>query len=104
MQEKNFGVQTLFQMELSEGMLLRDLEETQNLAKSAGVKLVPIIGDEEFLPFPPESLDLVTSNLNIHWVNDLPALFSQVRKALKPDGLFLGSIFGEGTLPELRYF
>jgi SAM-dependent methyltransferase len=58
--------------------------------------------DEELLPFKPESLDLVVSSLALHWVNDLPGTLIQIRQALKPDGLFLGAIFGGSTLTELR--
>jgi NADH dehydrogenase [ubiquinone] 1 alpha subcomplex assembly factor 5 len=61
-----------------------------------------VVGDEEFIPFQKESLDLVISNLSLHWVNDLPGTFTQIRYTLKPDGLFLGSMFGENTLKELR--
>lgn len=50
--------------------------------------------DEEALPFTPASLDLVVSSLALHWVNDLPGTLIQIRRALKPDGLFLGAIFG----------
>ncbi len=61
-----------------------------------------LIADEEFLPFAGESLDLVTSTLNLHSVNDLPGALLQIRKALKPDGLFLAAMFGGETLHELR--
>ena len=42
------------------------------------------------------------SCLSLHWVNDLPGALIQVRRALKPDGLFLGAMFGGETLQELR--
>lgn len=58
--------------------------------------------DEEALPFAPASLDLALSNLSLHWVNDLPGALVQIRRALKPDGLFLGALFGGDTLKELR--
>jgi SAM-dependent methyltransferase len=58
--------------------------------------------DEEHLPFADESLDLVVSTLALHWVNDLPGAMIQIRRALKPDGLFLGALFGGETLTELR--
>ncbi len=58
--------------------------------------------DEEFLPFAPASLDLVASCLTLHWVNDLPGALVQIRRALKPDGLFLAALFGGDTLFELR--
>ena len=58
--------------------------------------------DEEEISVEPGSYDLVTSVLSLHWVNDLPGSPIQIRQALKPDGLFLGCLFGGGTLTELR--
>jgi SAM-dependent methyltransferase len=58
--------------------------------------------DEERLPFADASLDLVVSLLNLHWTNDLVGALIQIRQALKPDGLFLGALFGGETLTELR--
>jgi SAM-dependent methyltransferase len=58
--------------------------------------------DEERLAFAPESLDLVVSTLALHWTNDLPGALIQIRRALRPDGLFLGAILGGATLTELR--
>ena len=58
--------------------------------------------DEEAIPFANESLDLVVSSLALHWTNDLPGALIQIRRALKPDGLFLGAILGGETLTELR--
>ena len=61
-----------------------------------------VAADEEALPFASESLDLVVSSLALHWVNDLPGALVQVRRALRPDGLFLAAMFGGETLWELR--
>ncbi len=58
--------------------------------------------DEEMLPFADGALDLVLSNLSLHWVNDLPGALAQIRRSLKPDGLFLATMFGGETLRELR--
>ena len=58
--------------------------------------------DEERLPFAPESLDLVVSTLGLHWTNDVVGALVQIRRALKPDGLFLGALLGGSTLTELR--
>src|SRR6185437_14172491 len=58
--------------------------------------------DEEALPFAPESFDLIVSVLSLHAVNDLPGALVQIRRALKPDGLFLAALFGGATLNELR--
>jgi len=69
------------------------------LGGRGGVRLV---ADEERLPFAEQSLDLVVSTLGLHWANDLPGAMIQVRRALKPDGLFIGAIFGGSSLTELR--
>ncbi|MBC7101949.1 MAG: methyltransferase domain-containing protein [Parvibaculum sp.] len=69
------------------------------LAHAAGPR---IVADEEALPFAGRSLNLVTSVLSLHWVNDLPGTLIQVRRALKPDGLFVAALFGGETLTELR--
>lgn len=58
--------------------------------------------DPELLPFRPARLDLAVSNLVLHWVGDLPGALVQVRRALKPEGLFLAALFGGRTLIELR--
>ena len=56
----------------------------------------------EALPFSPESLDLVVSALAFQFVNDLPGVLAQIRRALKPDGLLLAAMIGGDTLTELR--
>ena len=48
------------------------------------------------------SADLIVSLMTLHWANDLPGALSQIRRALKPDGLFLGTLLGAATLKELR--
>jgi SAM-dependent methyltransferase len=68
----------------------------------AGRPTPRLVLDEERLPFAPESLELVVSALGLHWTNDLPGALVQIRRALKPDGLFLGAILGGATLIELR--
>jgi NADH dehydrogenase [ubiquinone] 1 alpha subcomplex assembly factor 5 len=61
-----------------------------------------LVADEELLPFKEQCFDAVLSNLALHWVNDLPGALAQIRSCLRPDGLFLASLFGTGTLQELR--
>ena len=58
--------------------------------------------DEEALPFADGSLDMVVSGLSLQFVNDLPGTLIQVRRALKPDGLFLAALVGGESLQELR--
>jgi SAM-dependent methyltransferase len=59
-------------------------------------------GDIEALPFAAGRFDLAVSLLALQSVNDLPGAFVQIRRALKPDGLFLGALLGGSTLHELR--
>jgi SAM-dependent methyltransferase len=61
-----------------------------------------VLCDPERLPFGDECFDLVVSLLALHAVNDLPGTLIQIRRALKPDGLFIGALFGGRTLAELR--
>ncbi|WP_200306915.1 methyltransferase domain-containing protein, partial [Paracraurococcus ruber] len=76
------------------------MDLSSRMARGAGG--LAVAGDEEWLPFAPESFDLVVASLSLHWVNDLPGALLQIRRALRPDGLFLASLPGLGTLQELR--
>lgn len=59
-------------------------------------------GNRDELGGQPESCDLAVSVFGLHWCNDLPGTLRQIADLLKPDGLFLATIPGEGTLIELR--
>jgi SAM-dependent methyltransferase len=58
--------------------------------------------ESEPLPLAPESIDLAVSALAFQFVNDLPGVLAQIRRALKPDGLLLAAMIGGDTLTELR--
>jgi SAM-dependent methyltransferase len=83
------GIEWLLQSDLSPVML----------AQANGPRLA---ADEEALPFADGRFDLILSVLSLHWVNDLPGALTQIRRALKPDGLFLAAMLGGDTLEELR--
>lgn len=51
---------------------------------------------------PKGGFDLAVSILELHNINDLPGVLTQIRRALKPDGLFIAAVFGGATLSELR--
>jgi SAM-dependent methyltransferase len=80
------------------------------LARRAGqvIRLAPlpelgaVVADEERLPVAAERFDLAVSLLALQSVNDLPGALVQIRRALRPDGLFIGCLLGGGTLTELR--
>lgn len=74
----------------------------QTIVAGDAIDGVDVAADEEALPFAAESLDLVVSMLSLQFVDDLPGALIQIRRALRPDGLFLGCLLGGATLTELR--
>jgi len=61
-----------------------------------------LIAAPETVPLEAESTDLIVSLLALHEANDIPGTLIQIRRALRPDGLFLAALPGAGTLAELR--
>ncbi len=61
-----------------------------------------LAADAEAAPFADRSLDLIFAAADLHVTNDLPGALIQCRRALRPDGLFLGAIFGPATLLPVR--
>ncbi|MES2960791.1 MAG: methyltransferase domain-containing protein [Pseudomonadota bacterium] len=59
--------------------------------------------DAEILPFEKESFDLILSNLNFHYINQIPQFLINVKEVLKPGGVFIASFFGEENLSELAH-
>jgi SAM-dependent methyltransferase len=76
------------------------LDRLREALRGGGLRAVS--GDAETLPFAPASLDLAVSVLHLHWLDDLPGALAQIRRALRPDGLFVASLLGGDTLAELR--
>lgn len=84
------------------------------LKKSAKAQNVTRVEDEEslgrtdhcatptLLGFEDNSFDLIIAPLSLHWSNDLPGSLIQINRALRSNGLFLGSLPGPDTLFELR--
>jgi SAM-dependent methyltransferase len=66
-------------------------------ARAGGIQ-----ADEDLLPVKPESFDLAVSAGVLDSVNDVPGALTQIRRALKPDGLFLGAFVGGTSLPTMR--
>lgn len=83
------GIQTLVQADPSFAMVRRAAD-------------LRVVADPEALPFAGNRFDLVLSCFLLHAVNDLPGALVQIRRALRPDGLFLAALPGGETLRELR--
>jgi NADH dehydrogenase [ubiquinone] 1 alpha subcomplex assembly factor 5 len=91
------GIARIIDMDRSLALLTQGQGEGEGLSEGERV-----VADEEALPFAAQSLDLVVSALELQLVNDLPGALVQIRRALKPDGLFLTALLGGDTLKELR--
>ncbi len=84
------------------GAVLRARADSVLRMTEAAGSAADLVGDLERLPLAPASLDLASSLLALHAVNDLPGALIQIRRALRPDGLFIGCLLGGRTLQELR--
>lgn len=82
------------------GMSVMSADLSGAMAARAGG--LPMEVDGEALPFGDQHFDLIVAHLSLHWVNDLPGALIQLRRALRPNGLFLASMPTLGTLQELR--
>ncbi|KAJ9110872.1 hypothetical protein QFC19_001381 [Naganishia cerealis] len=85
-------------LDMSEKSLWRDTDDQFDVTPRRTVV------DEEHLleAIDENSQDCIVSNMGLHWVNDLPGVLKQIQRALKPDGVFMGSMIGGDTLFELR--
>jgi malonyl-CoA O-methyltransferase len=84
-------------LDLAPGML-REAARHQRLFR----KFERVCADAARLPFGSASIDIVFSNLMLQWCDPLDDALMEVRRVLKPQGLFVFSTFGPDTLMELR--
>ncbi|GAA4357993.1 malonyl-ACP O-methyltransferase BioC [Kangiella marina] len=99
------------------GVFTRELSQRFPQAKVTGVDIAEgmiawckqqsqsedyLCADAMKLPFEDNSLDLIFSNLAIQWLEDLPQLFAELNRVLKPEGLLLFTTLGPDTLTELK--
>lgn len=97
-------IKHLVMVDSLDAMLHRDADLKGDHAFDGEVSRV--VADEEAFEHPqlaaPDQFDLVVSNLSLHWINDLPQALANINRVLRPDGVFMGTIFGGDTLYELR--
>lgn len=79
-----------------------DIFDDDNLSNIRDFIVEKVCLNNEIPSFSENSIDIVITNLYMHWINDLPGLLKQIKYILVPDGVFLGSMFGGDTLFELR--
>ena len=95
------GVRKIVQLDSAKEALHRD--EDLDFSGSDRCGSYRLVQDEEdTLPFPDGTFDLVISSMSMHWINKLPQLFAEVSRVLKPDGCFMFAMVGGETLSELR--
>ncbi len=68
----------------------------------SGESTSAVCGDAQCLPLGPACVDLVFSNLMLHWARDVNQVLAEVRRVLRPEGLFIFATLGAGTLSELH--
>ncbi|NXQ74432.1 NDUF5 hydroxylase, partial [Quiscalus mexicanus] len=88
-------VEKLIQVDIAENALKNAIESE--------IPTVRVVADEEFLPFKENTFDLVVSSLRVgSHSHALCVCVLQIHQVLKPDGVFIGAMFGGDTLYELR--
>ena len=80
---------------LAEVKSVKDVIYAESVFAFAALCPLPaLVCDEDLLPLKDASLNLIVSGLALHRVNDLPGAMIQIRRALKPDGLFMAALLG----------
>lgn len=96
---ENFGCQNFLATRVSKAANF-DLK-TDSESKTDNFLSKAIICDDENFPAEFTDFDLIISNLNLHFINNLPQFLTRIRKSLKGNGIFIASFFGERNLSEL---
>lgn len=82
--------------------MLREARGASGLVARLLGRVAPAIAaDAHRLPFAAAVFDLAWSNLALHWTDDPPAVFGELARILRPEGLLMFSTFGPDTLREL---
>lgn len=101
---QRYAAARIVELDLSEKMLRRaDAPRRRVWPWSArSTRRLAVCADLQQLPLAAASVDLVWSNLVMHWAHDLEGVLTQTHRVLRPGGLLMFSLFGPDTLKELR--
>lgn len=94
---KRFGRAHVVAVDLSAAMLAASQRRKSWFARSSFVQ-----ANATALPFANESVDVVFSNLMLPWVADPSAVFTEVARVLRKEGLFAFATLGPDSLNEIR--
>jgi malonyl-CoA O-methyltransferase len=92
--QQKFPDSQVIALDIAEGML--------RVARDRGNNRALLCADANRIPLPDNSVELVFCNLMLQWCNNLDDIFHEVRRVLRPQGLFSFTTFGPDTLRELR--
>eukprot|EP01084_Bolivina_argentea_P229226 386940_1 len=100
------GITELYEIETCKELLHRDVipDWQQQLIKCNKVHIDTFDnpnGDNK-LPFDDNTFDIILTGMSLQWINDIPFVFNEIKRILKPDGCFIGAFSGGATLQELR--
>jgi malonyl-CoA O-methyltransferase len=95
--EKNYKKAAIYSVDRAKGMLQFAKKRKAWLSHQRFIQ-----ADAVRLPFPNQCMDLIFSNLVLHWCSDLKAVFQEMYRVLKPGGFAIFSLMGPDTLKELR--
>ena len=95
--QKRFRGARVVAVDVSAAMLHIVRRQRTLLSKRRAVQ-----ADARSLPFADASIDVVFSNLMLPWVDNLDAVFAEVARVLRKDGLFAFSSLGPDSLLEIR--
>ncbi len=97
------GILTSRLRELYSNSTIIALEVAEKLlTQISDVSIIKVITEDDNIPFVNKSCNLITSLLNMHWLNNFPKFLKQIFQTLTDDGAFIGCFFGEDTLAVLR--
>ena len=99
-----YGVESLLELDGAAAMLASSAADASSAEPRPEFALAQQQMDEEELELEPESCDLIVSSMALQWVNDPPRFLKRVRRALKPNGLFLGAMLTPGEAGLLLYY
>ena len=94
---RRFRRAAVIAVDISLPMLERSARRRSWFARRAAVQ-----ADVRRLPFADRSVDLVFSNLLLPWMDRREAVFAEVARVLRAEGLFLFSTLGPDSLAGLR--
>lgn len=103
---KRYAGCAVVELDLARAMLLQSRRHGSLWRRTVevlkGEAELRICADSEGLPFADRSFDMIWSNLALHWLASPQQAFAEIRRVLRPGGVFLFSTFGPDTLKELR--